>query len=162
MNNKDKDFLLNSLIQQLEAELLVMKQASTAAQEAATHEESRAENQYDTRGLEASYLAAAQLQRSLEIESGISGLKKILAQKITNQEIVNIGSLVALELEGKINWFFMLPFAAGATVKIQNHTITVISPQSPVGKELMLKSKGDFFTVRTAGKEKDYELIELI
>ena len=60
MNKRD---LLNLFANKIAEDLLVMTKAALAAHEAATHSESKAEDQYDTRGLEASYLAGAQSKR---------------------------------------------------------------------------------------------------
>ena len=161
MNTPSKEAILKHLISQLEIELNIMKQATNAALEAATHEENRAENQYDTRGLEASYLAAAQQMRSQEIETSLQSLKKILNAKSQRQEMINIGSLIELIIEDKKSWLYLLPFAAGTSVKIGPEMVTVVSSLSPIGKELMGKKSGDSFLLKTAGKEKDYEILQV-
>ena len=63
-----KQELISAFITQLERDLVTMKEAARNTLQAATHEESKAENEYDTRGLEASYLAGAQSKRAAEIE----------------------------------------------------------------------------------------------
>ena len=52
----DKQSLHQALLMRLRADLELLERAAHTAREAATHEESKAENKYDTRGLEASYL----------------------------------------------------------------------------------------------------------
>ena len=68
--NKQK--LVDIFIEQLEHDLIALKEAARATYEAATHEESKPENEYDTRGLEASYLAGAQAKRAGEIDEVLS------------------------------------------------------------------------------------------
>lgn len=53
----DKRALIKKIVAQLEAELALLTKAARSAHAEATHESSKAENKYDTRGLEASYLA---------------------------------------------------------------------------------------------------------
>ena len=43
----------------------------------ATHEQSKAENKYDTRGLETSYLAHRQARQMMEMEAAITALKNM-------------------------------------------------------------------------------------
>ena len=64
----DKVKLIHEIRKSLEKDLEVLKEAERATREAATHEESKPENEYDTRGLEASYLAGAQSKRITETE----------------------------------------------------------------------------------------------
>ena len=61
---KDKQAIIDRLVEKLQSEAEALVRAAQAAHEAATHEESRAEDHHDTRGLEASYLAGAQAQRA--------------------------------------------------------------------------------------------------
>ena len=67
----DKPALLAHIIQRLNADLQQAVQAAEAAHADATHEESVAENQYDTLGLEASYLAAGHSRRVLELREAL-------------------------------------------------------------------------------------------
>ena len=62
MNKRE---LVNQIIQQLTGEVEVLFKAARAAHAEATHEQSKAEDKYDTRGLEASYLARGQSRQSL-------------------------------------------------------------------------------------------------
>ena len=59
----DKIHLQTLIIDKLQADLRIAKDALRASHEAATHAESKAENKYDTRGLEAAYLADGQRRR---------------------------------------------------------------------------------------------------
>src|SRR5581483_11142644 len=65
----DKRRLVETVQQHLAEELATLMQAAKAAHEAATHEESKAEDQHDTRGLEASYLAGSGAARCRTPES---------------------------------------------------------------------------------------------
>ena len=64
----DKGKLVEALVAQLQKDLEVLNQAAVATYQGAIHADSRAEDQYDTRGLEASYLAGAQAKRVAELE----------------------------------------------------------------------------------------------
>ena len=60
----DKSLLQQQVLERLAEDLLQAEQAARAAHETATHEESVAENKYDTLGLEAAYLATGQVRRA--------------------------------------------------------------------------------------------------
>jgi hypothetical protein len=56
----NKCALLKKIVAKLTSELEVYFRAAQASRAEATHEQSKAESKYDTRGLEASYLARGQ------------------------------------------------------------------------------------------------------
>ena len=66
-----KSALLRKIIEHLTKDLAVYHKAARAAHAEATHEQSKAENKYDTRGLEASYLARGQSRQAAEIVQAI-------------------------------------------------------------------------------------------
>ena len=75
------------LIKQINDELEVIKKSAEIAHDDATHEESRAENKYDTRGLESSYLAGAQMER-VRILSFISQTnRKFAIKRLSHQKM---------------------------------------------------------------------------
>ena len=67
----DKKALIGKIIEQLTAELELFAKAARASHAEATHEQSKAESKYDTRGLEASYLARGQSRQLAETEQAI-------------------------------------------------------------------------------------------
>src|SRR5690606_40067799 len=67
----DKTRIQTLIVDRLQADLVIARDALKASHEAATHAESKAENKYDTRGLEAAYLADGQRRRVHEIETAL-------------------------------------------------------------------------------------------
>src|SRR5690606_38783357 len=63
----DKSHVLAALRARLERDLAVATEAQRQTQRGATHEESKPENDKDTRALESSYLARGQAQRVIEL-----------------------------------------------------------------------------------------------
>ena len=66
-----KSDLIERIIEALNESLAVLEKAARAAHDEATHESSKAENKYDTRGLEAAYLAGGQARQAREILESI-------------------------------------------------------------------------------------------
>ena len=63
----NKSLLIKQIIAALGESLEVLERAARASHAEATHESSRAESKYDTRGLEAAYLAGGQARQAKEI-----------------------------------------------------------------------------------------------
>lgn len=102
----NKSALQQQIIATLEVDREVAKAVLAATHEAATHAESKAENKYDTRGLEAAYLADGQRRRLHEIETALAAYRN-LQPTIGSDECVRVGALLCLEHDGVERWFFL-------------------------------------------------------
>lgn len=158
MNKKE---ILQSIIASLEQDLRVVTDATRAAYEAATHEESRPEDQYDTRGVEASYLASAQSQRATDLERMIVGLKNFLLKPFSDSDAIATGALIELEQDDKTLWIFLLPSGAGISVPFDGKQIAVVTPASPLGQELVDRKCGDGFSLKAKGASKEYNITKV-
>ena len=68
----DKQVLVATIIAQLEKTLQGTTQAALEAAQSATDDEAKSESKYDTRGLEASYLASGQAHYAKELKEPVS------------------------------------------------------------------------------------------
>jgi hypothetical protein len=93
--------LIQNFIAYLEDELQTLTAAAKATYEAATHEESKPENQYDTRALEASYLAGAQAQRVSEIQDILRLFQTLEFKTFTSHDRVLSTALVEVAIDDK-------------------------------------------------------------
>jgi transcription elongation GreA/GreB family factor len=139
----NKRALIKKIIARLTEELQVYFRAANASRAEATHEQNKAEDKYDTRGLEASYLARGQSKQAAEIESAIAEFEKLAVRKFGGGEAIDIGALVELEPGGENSFYFIGPRAGGTEVVHGKKEILVITPQSPLGEQLMGKKQGD-------------------
>lgn len=105
--------------------------AADTAHDLATHEQSVAETQYDTVGLEAAYLAHGQSQRVAEFDITINRLKSLPLVDFDEEDEIKLGAIVTLS-DDMTCWF--LPACGG--YKLDNDRVVVITPQSPLGKML--------------------------
>ncbi len=154
-----KTKVLKSLIEKLESDFKLLKNAALATYEDATHEESKPENKYDTRALEASYLAGAQAQRVADTAEILLFCQNL---KIRDQSKVAIGALVEVISNEKINYFFYLPKGGGISFQVDEKTINIISPASPLGKAMHGLKPGDIAEVEMNSIKKLYEIISVI
>ena len=150
MNKKE---LLDKLIRHLEKTLEVTRNAAKDAREAAINEESKPEDEYDTRGLEASYLAGAQAKRADELLHSINLLKEVDIKR---------APLVTAEIDGKQKrTFFILHYAGGVKIETGGNEVVVITPDSPIGKMLIGKKAGDSFEFSAGAASHEYEIVEV-
>ncbi len=154
----NKTHLQMLIIEKLQADLAIAQDALKASHEAATHAESKAENKYDTRGLEAAYLADGQRRRVHEIESALISYRNLPVRSQADEPI-KLGALVVLELAGECRWVFLGPDAAGLRVTIEEAQVLVISPRSPLGQALLGRCDGDEVEVLVDSRRQHYEVI---
>ena len=93
----NKRALINKITAKLAEELAVYFRAAQFSRAEATHESNKAENKYDTRGLEASYLARGQSKQAAELEAAIAEFEKLGARKFAAGDAIAVGALVELE-----------------------------------------------------------------
>jgi hypothetical protein len=132
-----KSELIAAFSAHLEKDLQALKEAAKATLDAATHEESKAENQYDTRGLEAAYLAGAQAKRATEIEEVLNLFHTLLFKEFGPQDKVDSTALVDIELDGKKSTLLMMPKGGGVSLKLNDRTIQIVTPNSQLGETLI-------------------------
>jgi len=157
--NKRK--IIQSIVAHLVGELEVYTRAAQAAHAEATDEQSKAENKYDTRGLEASYLARGQSRQAAEIEAAIAAYQKLDARKFKEGEGIDIGALVELDHDGERIFYFMGPKAGGTEVTCNKRVILVITPKSPLGEQLQGRKRGDRIQLMLAGVRSEQQVMKV-
>ncbi len=139
----DKRFLIEKLLAQLDEELDRYTLAARAAQADATDDQSRAENKYDTRGLEASYLAHGQSRQALETLRTRELFGALDRRDFAPGEPVGIGALVELAGAGERVFYFVGPGAGGMEIVHDGQEVLVVTGQSPLGRQLIGKRAGE-------------------
>lgn len=157
----DKKKLIEAFCEQLEKDLQVAKSSAAESRDAATNEESKPENQYDTRALEASYLAGAQAHRAKELETQILFFKQVDLKSYAPQDPIGPTALVQIESEGQRSWVFMMSHAGGISVKLGGENIQVITPSSPLGEALVGLRAGDAALMESPKQVREYEILKV-
>lgn len=141
MNKTD---ILQMITEKLESDLAKATDAAIESAESATHEESRSEGKYDTRGLETSYLASGQARHAVELRENLAQIKNFSLPKNAHSSPIALGSLATLLSPQGREVYFLAPGIGGIDIPGEDDsTITVISSKSPIGSELIGKSVGD-------------------
>lgn len=162
-----KDAIIASLQNSLEA----ARTSALAAQQAATHSESKAETKWDTFGLESSYLAGAQAQRVSQLEEALLYFEKM--QFDAGKSDSRLFRLYRLQAEDDEQereqgheqeqelFYLLTAFGAGIKVSVGSANISVLTPASPLGKKLISCEEGDAFTWTLAAKERNFVVEEI-
>jgi transcription elongation GreA/GreB family factor len=148
----NKQAVLAAIITQLKTELALFTATAQATHAEATHEENKAEDKYDTRGLEASYLAMGQLKQAGESQQAVLAFESLSLRNFAPGESIGLGALVTLEVDRQSTHYFIGPRAGGTEVSCDGETILVITPQSPLGRELIDRKQSDTLLLNLGGK----------
>ncbi|PVZ70324.1 transcription elongation factor [Pelagibaculum spongiae] len=172
----DKSKLLQKIIVQLQQVQKTAAQAAEQAHSTATHGESVAKSKYETFGLEASYLAQGQSQRVTECEQDLQAVSKLVIKDFSDEQPIALGALVKIETldtpETTSQWLFVSPGAGGGGILVDywvndllqqtSLTITLVTPQAPLGKSLLGLYCDDEFSINLAGQQKSYQITAVI
>ncbi len=155
MTLNDKYAIFTLIQQKLQSTLEMLVASAFEAKEASTNEESKAENKYDTRGLEAGYLASGQAQRAKKLQEQIYQLSKLEMQETST---IGVGSLVTVKINDELKGYFFLLPVGGVDIIYQEKKIQTLTIESPLGNQLFKNEEGWEFEL----KGKEYEVIGVI
>ena len=154
-----KSLVIQKIIETLQSEMETYVRAAKFSHAEATAEENRAENKYDTRGLEASYLAAGQANKIVEIEESIAAFDALRERKFNEADGIDIGALIEISQDGERAHYFIGPSAGGIEIKTRGTEVLVITPQSPLGSQLKGAKQGAKIKINLAGRK---QLVEIL
>lgn len=155
-----KQALKDELIALVENDLRDIERVQRATAEGATHPEAKVENSKDTRALEQSYLARGQAARVEELRLGLALVRTLPTAGLPKGGQACCGALVGLA-EGDGERFVLLaPFGGG--YKLAGGTVAVITPQSPLGREILGRVVGEECDVTLAGQRRQMEIVEVL
>jgi hypothetical protein len=154
--------LINQIVASLTKSLGVLEKAARASHEEATHESSKAESKYDTRGLEAAYLAGGQAKQAREILDSIEAYHALAPRDFGPGEPIELTALVDLDADGTPSDYFIGPRSGGLEITYRRKEIMVITPQSPLGQNLMGKKAGQRWTTKLGGSIVNYHIVSVL
>jgi transcription elongation GreA/GreB family factor len=157
----NKPAVVAQILQQLKAELALFKASAQATHAEATHEENKAEDKYDTRGLEASYLAMGQLKQAEEAQQAVQTFEALNVRAFAPGEMISLGALVVLEGRDRSS-YFIGPRAGGTEIEIEGQSVLVITPQSPLGRQLMGRQQGDALELDLGGRRNPARVVSVV
>lgn len=156
----NKEHIRQNILLQLREDYENAIRSAATAHEAATNEESKAENKYDTRGLEASYLAEGQSRRVGELEEELAIYEKLEFAQFTETSKIRLTALVTLQdsMDSK-RYFFIGPLSGGLKVAFDCFECSVVTAKAPLGQALIGKCVGDEIVITATGVQSCYDIV---
>ena len=125
--------ILHSLREDFESRLRVSK----TTRELGNNSESRAEGKYDTLSIEENYLADGLAKQAESASQAITLIEKMQLHAFADNDPIDLGALIEIQFAHATEWFFLAPVAGGTEVTYAGTPVTVVTPESPVGKQLL-------------------------
>lgn len=138
-----KSQLLDHIRTELRTRLERLTKAAYEAHAAATDPGSKAEGKYDTRSLEASYLAAGQARQVDELAEALRIFEGLTLPDFQGTDLIDAGALVSVEMGGEISAFLLVPTSGGLEVSLEGREITLLTPASGLYRKLIGLGVGD-------------------
>ena len=157
----DKIRLTKQITNSLRESLVILEKAARASHAEATHESSKAENKYDTRGLEAAYLAGGQARQAKEILDSIKVYQSLPLRDFGGDDPVDLTAVVKLEADRSQAMYFIGPKSGGLEVEYDGQEIVVVTPQSPLGQNLVGKKAGHRWAAELGGSIVKYHIVKV-
>ena len=157
-----KALLIKQIVASLHESLGVLEKAARASHAEATHEQNRADNKYDTRGLEASYLARGQSRQVAEAALAIERFEMLPLKDFGPADPIDLAAFVELSSKSGSSYYFIGPCSGGTEVTQDKKEVLVITPQSPLGQQLVGKKQGDKLQIEIAGSRSEYRVVSVL
>jgi transcription elongation GreA/GreB family factor len=154
--NKQK--LVRAVIEKLREDLALYEKAAGAARAEATDEQSKAENKYDTRGLEAAYLARGQSRVAAEIVQAIAQFEKLAIRDFGAGDAIDTGAVVELQNGKELAMYFIGPRAGGTEIIYEDKEVLVITPESPLASQLLGRKIGEKCALELGGQKQQIKI----
>ena len=153
-----KRALLDTILVHLQAEVELLTRAALATHAEATDEENKAEDKYDTRGLEASYLAHGQSKAAEEAAQALAQFQALPLRVLGAGDPIGLGAVVTVANGGGSTHYFVGPRAGGTEIEHEGRPLMIITPQSPLGRQLMGRRQGDTFPLELGGRRTEAKI----
>ncbi len=146
----NKAGVLQAIIDALREEFEMASSSSKKSRAAGNDAESKAEGKYDTRSTEENYLADGLAKQARAAADAAATYKNLPLRPFDAGTPIDLGALVQLEFADETSWFFIGPTAGGVEVTCDGIPITVLTPESPLGSQLIgLKAGGTTASPKT-------------
>jgi len=146
--NKSK--VVANILERLRVEFENRSRVSKITRAGGNDAESKAEGKYDTLAIEENYLADGLARQALAAAEAMAEIKKMPLRTFSKDDPIDLGALVEIDFPGAREWFFLAPSGGGTEVQHEGTLVTVITPESPLGSQLIGSRVGDRTTVPAA------------
>ena len=127
----------------LRSEFDTLQSTSQRTRAAGNDAESKAEGKYDTRSTEDNYLADGLPRQAHGAAQAGAAYEDFTPPLFGPDSRIDLGALVQLAFPDQTHWFFLGPAGGGIDVICDGMSVTVLTPESPLGRQLMGLKAGD-------------------
>ena len=156
-----KRIIVGLIVENLTEQLATLAGASRAMHADASDEQNKPEDKYDTRGLETAYLASSQARMATETEQALAVYQVLELKKFTEKTPIDLTAMVELEFKGTATVYFLGPKGGGLEIQHKGQEILVITPESPIGAQLLGKKVGDVIKFQTRGPAQEFRVMSV-
>lgn len=142
-----KSQILDQVRSELRTRLERLAKAAFEAHAAATDPGSRAEGKYDTRSLEASYLAAGQARQVDDLAASLRVFEALSLPDFRPDAEIDAGALVLADLDREPAGFLLVPACGGMVVEHEGLEITLLGPESALYRKLVGMRAGEYLAM---------------
>ena len=135
--------ILEKIRLELRAQLDRLAKAALEAHAAATDPGSKAESKYDTRNLEASYLASGQAKQVEDLAEAVRIFEGLALDDFGMEDAIDAGALVEVEIGDEPQFFLLVPAAGGVVIPHDGINVTLLTPASGLYRKLVGMKVGD-------------------
>lgn len=154
----DKQYIKNQIIALLAQRIDELTEVVSSSTSAATEGDNKQESKYDTRAIEASYLAGAQKARLEVLRSELSLMK--LLNVSDDSLLIKVGSLVKVLKNQEIEqYFFFTPKTGGEKILVDGVIVLSLAMTNPLAREFVGLDVGEEFLFEQTNNE--YEVLEI-
>lgn len=153
-----KTAIKEQLLERVNAELAAALEAEAAATSLAKEGDVKSDGKYDTRGIEAGYLAGAQAKRVEELKLEQQMIEELPVKDYASDEEVGLGALVDIEFKQQTRRYFVSSTAGGTMLNVHGQGVLVISVFSPIGDAVMGLKVGEEFELETPQEVRSYRV----
>lgn len=133
--NKEK--IRAAILDQLRGAFESRLRVSRQTREQGNNSESKAEGKYDTLSIEENYLADGLAKQAHAAAEAAAEIESMSVRDFSPDDEIDLGALVKIEFSESAEWFFLAPAGGGTEVVFNGEMVTVITPESPLGLQLI-------------------------
>lgn len=145
-NSNVKSSIISAIRAALKKDFESFQQASQQTRQGGSDDESKADGKYDTQSTEANYLADGQARQAEEVAQAAATFESMQPRDFKAYHPIDIGALIELAIQQQSQWFFLAPVSGGLEITLDQQNITIITPNSPLGSQLIGRHQGDQLT----------------
>jgi hypothetical protein len=133
----NKTSIVQAVIDALRSEFETLQRSSRETRASGNDAESKAEGKYDTRSIEENYLADGLARQAQAAVEAAAAYDSFVARDFAPGEPADLGALVRVKFPDSEEWFFLAPSGGGIEVPSGEQNVTVVTPESPLGSQLL-------------------------